>query len=279
MISSSGSFRSSPPWRCSSRSWSSPSQAFTTQAPPPDGAGMTPSLQNPYMLAHPPLLYLGYVGLTVPFAFALGALLSGQLDERWLVATRRWTLLAWAASASGSSSAPIGRTSRSGGVATTPGPRRERRAHALAGCRLPPLGDDPGEARNAPGLERSPRHPRVPLSLFGTFLTRSGVVNSIHSFTRARSGRGSWASSALRSPYRFGLVFWQLPQLRSPTRLGLRSLGGGVPLQQSAPSRALPGDPLGCRARCFQRQFGASSRARSLVLRLLPCVSLQSFCC
>jgi len=70
---------------------------FATQAAPADGAGMTPSLQNPYMLAHPPLLYLGYVGLTVPFAFALGALLSGRLDERWLIATRRWTLFAWTA--------------------------------------------------------------------------------------------------------------------------------------------------------------------------------------
>src|SRR6186997_2718756 len=60
---------------------------FETQVAPLDGAGMNPSLQNPYMLAHPPLLYLGYVGLTVPFAFAMGALLSGQLDERWLVAT------------------------------------------------------------------------------------------------------------------------------------------------------------------------------------------------
>ena len=70
---------------------------FATQAAPLDGAGMTPSLQNPYMLAHPIFLYLGYVGLTVPFAFALGSLLSGRVDERWLVATRRWTLFAWAA--------------------------------------------------------------------------------------------------------------------------------------------------------------------------------------
>ena len=70
---------------------------FVTQSPPADGAGMTPSLQNPYMLAHPIFLYLGYVGLTVPFAFALAALLSGRIDERWLVASRRWTLFAWAA--------------------------------------------------------------------------------------------------------------------------------------------------------------------------------------
>ena len=54
-----------------------------------------PSLQNPYMVAHPPMLYLGYVGLSIPFAFAAGAMLSGHTDERWIVATRRWTLAAW----------------------------------------------------------------------------------------------------------------------------------------------------------------------------------------
>ena len=71
------------------------SSPFDTQPAPADGAGLVPSLQNPYMLAHPPLLYLGYVGLTIPFAFAMGALLSGRTDERWIVATRRWTLAAW----------------------------------------------------------------------------------------------------------------------------------------------------------------------------------------
>ena len=68
---------------------------FVTQVPPADGVGLNPSLQNPYMLAHPPLLYLGYVGLTVPFAFAMAALASGRADERWIIATRRWTLAAW----------------------------------------------------------------------------------------------------------------------------------------------------------------------------------------
>ena len=67
------------------------------QTAPADGAGLNPSLQNPYMLAHPPLLYLGYVGLTVPFAFAMGALLARRVDERWIVSTRRWTLVAWTA--------------------------------------------------------------------------------------------------------------------------------------------------------------------------------------
>jgi cytochrome c-type biogenesis protein CcmF len=68
---------------------------FATQVAPADGNGLNPSLQNPYMMAHPPLLYLGFVGLTVPFAFATGALLSGR----------------------------SGPTRRSAGAATTPGIR------------------------------------------------------------------------------------------------------------------------------------------------------------
>src|SRR5918996_2985396 len=68
---------------------------FATQAAPADGAGMNPSLQNPYMMIHPPMLYLGYVGLTIPFAFAMAALASRRTDERWIVTTRRWTLGAW----------------------------------------------------------------------------------------------------------------------------------------------------------------------------------------
>ena len=71
------------------------SSPFKTHLAPADGLGLNTSLQSPYMQAHPPLLYLGYVGLTVPFAFAMGALLSGRTDERWIVATRRWTLAAW----------------------------------------------------------------------------------------------------------------------------------------------------------------------------------------
>src|SRR6266571_1258289 len=70
------------------------SSPFDLQPRALDGAGLVPSLQNPYMVAHPPMLYLGYVGLTIPFAFAAGALLSGRTDERWIIATRRWTLAA-----------------------------------------------------------------------------------------------------------------------------------------------------------------------------------------
>jgi cytochrome c-type biogenesis protein CcmF len=63
---------------------------------PADGPGPNPLLQNHILMAiHPPFLYLGYVGMTVPFAFAIGALLSGKLDDTWIRETRRWTITAW----------------------------------------------------------------------------------------------------------------------------------------------------------------------------------------
>ncbi|MEX0907651.1 MAG: heme lyase CcmF/NrfE family subunit, partial [Gemmatimonadota bacterium] len=74
-----------------------PANPFGLVSPvPADGPGPNPLLQNHLLMAvHPPLLYLGYVGMTVPFAFAIGALLSGRLDDTWLRVTRRWTVAAW----------------------------------------------------------------------------------------------------------------------------------------------------------------------------------------
>src|SRR2546423_9109912 len=62
---------------------------------PRDGQGLNPLLQNPLMVIHPPNLYLGFVGFAVPFAFAIGALASGRLDTQWIRSIRRWTLVAW----------------------------------------------------------------------------------------------------------------------------------------------------------------------------------------
>jgi cytochrome c-type biogenesis protein CcmF len=75
-----------------------PANPFGLVSPvPPDGPGPNPLLQNHVLMAvHPPLLYLGYVGMSVPFAFAIGAVLSGEIDnDGWIRLTRRWTLLAW----------------------------------------------------------------------------------------------------------------------------------------------------------------------------------------
>ena len=62
---------------------------------PLDGRGLNPLLQNPYMVIHPPSLYVGFVGMTIPFAFAMAALITGFVDDSWLRAVRRWTMLAW----------------------------------------------------------------------------------------------------------------------------------------------------------------------------------------
>ena len=62
---------------------------------PTDGRGLNPLLQNFYMAIHPPTMYLGFVGLTIPFAFGMAALISGHLDDSWLRAVRRWTMVSW----------------------------------------------------------------------------------------------------------------------------------------------------------------------------------------
>lgn len=62
---------------------------------PPNGTGLNPLLRHPGMIIHPPMLYLGFVGFTVPYAFAMAALITGRLDDGWIRTTRRWTLIAW----------------------------------------------------------------------------------------------------------------------------------------------------------------------------------------
>jgi cytochrome c-type biogenesis protein CcmF len=64
-------------------------------ATPADGLGLNPLLQNKGMLYHPPTLYLGYVGFTVPYAYAMAALMSGRLGNEWIYASRRWAIFAW----------------------------------------------------------------------------------------------------------------------------------------------------------------------------------------
>src|SRR5687767_10960338 len=74
-----------------------PANPYHLVSPTPvDGPGPNPLLQNHILMAiHPPFLYMGYVGMTVPFGFAIGALLSGKLDDTWIRETRRWTINAW----------------------------------------------------------------------------------------------------------------------------------------------------------------------------------------
>ena len=71
-----------------------PFDTYLTEVPT-RGEGLNPLLQNFYMATHPPSLYTGFVGMSIPFAFAMGALISGHLDDAWIAAVRRWTLISW----------------------------------------------------------------------------------------------------------------------------------------------------------------------------------------
>jgi cytochrome c-type biogenesis protein CcmF len=71
-----------------------PFDTFLTGTPA-TGQGLNPLLQNAYMVTHPPSLYTGFVGMAIPYAFAMGALISGHLDDAWIAAVRRWTLISW----------------------------------------------------------------------------------------------------------------------------------------------------------------------------------------
>jgi cytochrome c-type biogenesis protein CcmF len=194
---------------------------FDTQTAPLDGAGLTPSLQNPYMVAHPPMLYLGYVGLSIPFAFAAGAMLSGRTDERWIVATRRWTLAAWMflgfGQVLGAHWAYV-EVGWGGYYAWDPVENAALMPWLAATAFLHSV-----MIQERKGMLKVWNMILVALafelSVFGTFLTRSGVVNSIHSF--AKSSIGGWflAFVVLSSVFSLTLILWRLPLLKAKTKL------------------------------------------------------------
>ncbi len=194
---------------------------FETAPAPADGAGLNPSLQNPYMVAHPPLLYLGYVGLTVPFAFAIGALLSGRTDERWIVATRRWTLVAWTALGIGQllgAHWAYEEVGWGGYYAWDPVENAALMPWLAATAYLHSV-----MIQEKRGMLKVWNVVLVSLafclSLFGTFLTRSGVINSIHSFTQSSIGPWFLAFICIAVAFSVGLILFRLPLLRARTRL------------------------------------------------------------
>ena len=201
------------------------------------------------MVAHPPMLYLGYVGLSIPFAFAAGALLSGRTDERWIVATRRWTLAAWMFLGFGQllgahwAYVEVG---WGGYYAWDPVENAALMPWLAATAFLHSV-----MIQERKGMLKVWNMVLVALafelSVFGTFLTRSGVVNSIHSFAKSSIGAlVPRASSSSRRSSRSALILWRLPLLQRADEARVGALArGDVPLQQPAARRALPDDPLG----------------------------------
>jgi cytochrome c-type biogenesis protein CcmF len=189
---------------------------------PVDGPGPNPLLQNhPLMAFHPPILYAGYVGFTVPFAYAVAALATGRLDESWLASTRRTTLFAWGCLTVGIvlggwwSYEVLGW----GGFWAWDPVENASLLPWLTGTAF--LHSVIVQERR--GMLRLWNLSLVTatfcLTILGTFLTRSGVVNSVHSFTQ--SPIGPWLLSFLGfvAAVSVGLIAWRADRLRAAGRI------------------------------------------------------------
>jgi cytochrome c-type biogenesis protein CcmF len=197
------------------------SSPFATQVAPEDGRGLNPSLQNPYMLVHPIFLYLGYVGLTIPFAFAIGSLLARRTDERWIVSTRRATLVAWTALGVGQiigAKWAYEEVGWGGFYAWDPVENAALMPWLAATAFLHSV-----MVQEKRGMLRLWNVLLVilafSLSIFGTFLTRSGILSSIHSFTESPIGAWFLGFLTVVVAGSLALVFARLPLLRSRARL------------------------------------------------------------
>ena len=197
-----------------------PANPFSAGAPGVlDGPGPNPLLQNHILVMfHPPILYLGYVGVTVPFAFAIAALITGRVGEGWLVATRRWSLFAWGfltfgiALGSWWSYEVLG---WSGVWAWDP----------VENASLLPWITGTAYIHSVLVQERrgmlrvwniSLLVATFSLTILGTFLTRSGVLNSVHAFSESSIGSWFLAFFAVVLVVSIGLIGWRGDKLRSP---------------------------------------------------------------
>src|SRR6266513_2112574 len=191
--------------------------AFT----PVDGRGMNPQLQNPGMVFHPPMLYLGYISITIPFAFAIGALLSKKLDTEWLVAVRKWTIVSWLFLSIG---LLIGmwwayvELGWGGYWAWDPVENAALLPWLVMTAFLHSV-----MIQEKRGMLKKWNLALVIgawlLSIFGTFLTRSGVISSVHSFTQSPVGYFFLAFLVVAAIASFTLYATRLPLLEAEATL------------------------------------------------------------
>jgi cytochrome c-type biogenesis protein CcmF len=200
-----------------------PANPFTTlDVIPSDGNGPNPLLQNhPLMAFHPPMLYLGYVGFTIPFMFAIAALITGRFGEGWLTDTRRATLVAWGFLSVGVllgawwSYEVLG---WGGYWAWDPVENASLLPWLTATAFIHSV-----IVQERRGMLRvwnlSLIIATFCLTILGTFLTRSGVINSVHSFTESAIGPWLLTFLALVAATGIGLIAWRGDALRAPGRL------------------------------------------------------------
>jgi cytochrome c-type biogenesis protein CcmF len=186
---------------------------------PPDGAGPNVLLQdNPLVALHPPLLYLGYIGFTVPFAFAIASLITGRVDEAWQSETRRWTLFSWAALTIGILLGAWWSYEVLGWGGFWAWDPVENAAFLPWLCATAYLHSALVQERR--GLLRvwnlSLIIATFSLTILGTFLTRSGVIESVHAFSDSGLGPALITFFGVVLLVGLGLIAWRGDALRSP---------------------------------------------------------------
>ncbi|OFW14879.1 MAG: hypothetical protein A3F70_03905 [Acidobacteria bacterium RIFCSPLOWO2_12_FULL_67_14] len=198
-----------------------PFQTYLTENPV-DGEGLNPLLQNFYMVIHPPTMYTGFVGLTIPFAFGMAALITGYLDDSWLRAVRRWTMISWLFLSVGLGLGMIWAYEELGwggywgwdpveNAGLLPWFTATAFLHSVM-------------VQERRGMLRVWNVTLVILTffltIFGTFMTRSGVVQSVHAFGEdPELARMFTIFMVGILTFSFGWVIYRLPLLRARNEL------------------------------------------------------------
>jgi cytochrome c-type biogenesis protein CcmF len=188
---------------------------------PADGRGLNPQLQNVGMVIHPPMLYLGYISLTIPFAFAVAALLSRRLDTGWIHAIRKWTLVSWLFLS-------VGITLGMWWAYVELGWGGYWAWDPVENASLLPWLTMTAFLHSVMIQEKRGMLKRwnfgliigtFLLSIFGTFITRSGVIASVHSFTQSNVGYFFLAFLVVAAILAFTLLYTRWALLEADVEL------------------------------------------------------------
>jgi cytochrome c-type biogenesis protein CcmF len=188
---------------------------------PPDGRGLNPMLQDPAMLAHPPLLFLGYAGFTIPFAVLIGVLIAGRSDNRWLTLIRRWTLVSWIFLGAG---IIVGgwwayiELGWGGYWAWDPVENASLLPWLTATALMHSI-----MVQQRRGMFKFWNAALISLTfilcIFGTYLTRSGIVDSVHTFAGSPLASCFLVFIVICAAFSIGLVAWRWRLLKSEHQL------------------------------------------------------------
>ena len=187
----------------------------------PDGAGMNPLLQTPSMAFHPPTLYIGWISLTVPFGFAVGALLSGRVGSDWIHRSRRWTLFSWIILTIGitlGGNWAYRELGWGGYWAWDPVENASFMPWLLCTAYLHSVMIQ--EKRNMLKLWNILLITLAfQFTLLGTFITRSGIISSVHAFAQSDIGGYFLGFILVSTAGVIGLIIYRWKRLKSANRL------------------------------------------------------------